>query len=123
MNRLQILLIFIFFLIKKCVNVNYVQDLFLVVVFVHIASGPAALLLLLLLGFSDHPWKKKNVTEATETPAEGTLGYVGLTSWSRCERNSRSLGVLVVSSSLWVLRQAERRRLVRQEANVFLCQG
>lgn len=34
---------------------NYVQDLFLVVVFVHIASGPAALLLLLLLGFS---WKK-----------------------------------------------------------------
>jgi len=38
--------------------VNYVQDLFLVVVFVHIASGPAALLLLLLLSFSNHPWKK-----------------------------------------------------------------
>lgn len=34
--------------------------LFLAVVFVHIASGPAALLLLLLLGFSNHPWGKKN---------------------------------------------------------------
>lgn len=80
---------------------NYVQDLFLVVVFVHIASGPAALLLLLLLGFSNHPWKK-NVMEATNTPAKETLGYAGLTSWSRRGRNSCSLGVVVVSSSLRV---------------------
>lgn len=81
---------------------NYVQDLFLVVVFVHIASGPAALLLLLLLGFSNHPWKK-NAMEAADTPAEGTPGCAGLTSWSRCGCHSRLLGVMAISSSLGVL--------------------
>lgn len=55
---------------------NYVQDLFLVVVFVHIASGPAALLLLLLLGFSDRPWKKKrdgSYRDPSKTELWGTL--------------------------------------------------
>lgn len=79
---------------------NYVQDLFLVVVFVHIASGPAAATAV-APGFLQSPLEK-NVMEATNTPAKETLGYAGLTSWSRRGRNSRSLGVVVVSSSLWV---------------------
>lgn len=81
---------------------NYVQDLFLVVVFVHIASGPAALLLLLLLGYPIIPGKKHKM-EAANTPAEGAPGCAGLASWSRCGCHSPSLGVMAISSSLGVL--------------------
>lgn len=51
--------------------------LFLAVVFVHIASGPAALLLLLLLGFSNHPWGKKKPRDGSCClPAGGSAGCV-----------------------------------------------